>query len=151
MPKKKVQTTKTISNKRARFDYELGDSLVVGLVLSGAETKSLRMGHGHLRGAYITVHNDELYLFNATITGSSGVPISESDQLRSRKILAKSKEIEALLEAKKQGKSIIPLDILTKGRFIKLRIAAGKGKKLYDKRQVIKKREQDRVNRSIAR
>lgn len=144
MAKKKVNRPKTIQNRRARHDYELGDSLVVGLQLSGAETKALRLGHGHLRGAYVTVKQGELFLINATIAGTNGIPISESDQTRARKVLAKRREIDSLLEAKQQGRTIVPLEILTQGRFIKLRISLGKGKKLYDKRQAMKKRDADR-------
>lgn len=138
----------TIANRRARHDYELGDSLVVGMELTGAETKSLRQGHGHLRGAYVTIKDSakggELWLTNATITGSTGVPIEDAQKTRSRKLLAKRKEIEALVAAKQQGMTIIPLEILTSGHFIKLRIAAGRGKKKYDKRANIKMREENR-------
>jgi len=144
MAKKKQHTTKQIVNRRARHDYQLDDSLVVGLQLTGAETKALRMGHGQLRGAYVTIKNDELLLINATISPSAGIPITEQDQTRSRKLLAKRREIDALIEAKQQGRTIVPLEMLTQGRYIKLRIAVGKGKKTYDKRQTIKKREEDR-------
>jgi SsrA-binding protein len=144
MPKKKHAQTKQIINRRARHDYQLDDSLVVGLQLSGAETKALRMGHGQLRGAYVTIKEGELLLVNATVSPSAGIPIAESDQTRSRKLLAKRKEIEALTEAKQQGRTIVPLEMLTGGRYIKLRIAVGKGKKAYDKRQTLKKREEDR-------
>lgn len=144
MAKKKSNQTKSISNRRARHDYELGDSLVVGLELSGAETKSLRMGHGQLRGAYVTVKQNELFLINATISGTSGIPIDESDQTRARKLLAKKREIEAMVAAKQQGKTIVPLEILTRGRFIKLRISVGRGKKRYDKRQTLKARDDNR-------
>lgn len=146
MAKKKTPSVKRITNKRAHFDYDLGDSIVAGLVLSGAETKSLRLGHGHLRGAYVTVRDNELYLLNATITGFTGAKLEESEQTRSRKLLLKRKEIDALLEAKTQGKSIIPTELLTQGRYIKVRISVGTGKKNYDKRQSIKKRDQDRAN-----
>ena len=152
MAKKRRTDTSRITNRRARHDYELGDSLVVGIELSGAETKSLRMGHGHLRGAYVTVKGDELFLINATIAGTSGIPISESDQTRARRLLAKRKEINALIEAKQQGKTIVPLEILTRGRYIKVRISIGRGKKRYDKRQTLKKRDQERdINRSLNR
>jgi SsrA-binding protein len=144
MPKKKAESQKRITNRRARHDYELGDSLVVGVELTGAETKSLRMGHGHLRGAYVTLKGDELFLINATIAGSSGIPIEASDQTRARKLLAKRREINALVEAKQQGKTIVPLEILTQGRFIKLRISVGRGKKRYDKRQTLKARDDAR-------
>jgi SsrA-binding protein len=142
--KKKSGQAKMIVNRRARFDYELGDTLMAGLSLTGAETKNLRMGHGQLRGAYVTVKDGELWLINATINGTSGIPISETDQTRARKLLAKKREIAALIAAKQQGRTIVLLEILTRGRFIKLRIAIGKGKKTYDKRQTIKKREEDR-------
>lgn len=150
MVKKKHSQTKQIVNRRARHDYELGDSLIVGIALSGAETKALRMGHGQLRGAYVTVKEGELQLINATISPSSGIPIAESDQTRARKLLAKRREIDALIEAKRQGRTIVPLEMLTGGRYIKLRIALGKGKKAYDKRQTIKKREESRsINRAL--
>lgn len=138
MAKQKQHQTKRITNRRARHDYELGDSLVVGLELSGAEVKNLRMGHGQLRGAYVTVKGGELFLINATISGTSGIPLGESDQTRARKLLAKRREIEALVEGKKQGKTIVPLEVLTQGRFIKLRLAIGRGKKHYDKRADLK-------------
>ncbi|HEX5744561.1 MAG TPA: SsrA-binding protein SmpB [Candidatus Saccharimonadales bacterium] len=144
MAKKKPRNTKTIQNRRARYDYELGDSLVVGLELTGAETKNLRMGHGHLRGAYVTVKSNELFLINATIAGTSGIPIEESEQTRARKVLAKRREIDAIMAAKQRGLTIVPMEILTGGRYIKLRLALGKGKKRYDKRETIKRREDER-------
>jgi SsrA-binding protein len=144
MAKKKPNQPKTITNRRARHDYELGDSIVVGLELTGRETKSLRMGHGHLRGAYVTMKDGELYLINATIAGTTGIPIADTEQTRSRRLLAKRREINALVEAKQQGKTIVPLEILTNGRYIKLRIAVGRGKKQYDKRQTLKARDDSR-------
>jgi SsrA-binding protein len=147
--KKPTNQPKSIQNRRARHDYELGDSLVVGLELTGAEVKSLRMGHGHLRGAYVTVKGDELFLINATINGVSGVNIPETEQTRARKVLAKRKEINALIAGKQQGKTIVPLEMLTGTRYIKLRISIGRGKKLYDKRQTLKKRDQDREAQSV--
>jgi len=141
---KKRRVTGNIVNRRARFDYQLGDSLIVGMQLTGAETKSLRMGHGQLRGAYVTDKEGELWLINAQITGSSGVPIDESTQTRSRKLLAKRTEIEKLLTAKQQGMTIVPLEILNRGRYIKLKIALGRGKKRYDKRETLKRRQQER-------
>ncbi len=144
MAKKKSNQPKRITNRRARHDYELGDSLVVGLELTGAETKSLRQGHGHLRGAYVTVKDNELWLINATITGNSGVPIEDADKTRARKILAKRREIDALIAGRQQGKTIVPLEILNGGRYIKLRISIGRGKKNYDKRQTLKARDDAR-------
>lgn len=139
---KKPKDTGKITNRRARFDYELGDSLVVGIELTGAETKSLRMGHGQLRGAYVNVLNNELWLVNAQINSSSGVPVT--DETRSRKLLAKRREIDGLIAARQAGNTIIPLEVLTKGRFIKLKIAVGRGRRRYDKRQSIRKRQEER-------
>jgi len=137
-------STGKIQNRRARFDYNLGDSFVVGIVLNGRETKSLRMNHGQLRGAYVTVKNDELWLINASITGSRGVPIEDEEVTQARKLLAKRKEIDKIIAAKKQGMTIVPTEILTKGRYIKLRIALGTGKKHYDKRHAMKERDDSR-------
>ncbi len=142
--KKKPNQPKTIKNRRARFDYELGDSLVAGLELTGAEAKALRMGHGELRGAYVTFKDGELYLLNATIHGTNGIPIDETDQTRTRKLLVKKREIARLTEAKQQGRTIVPLEILTQGRYVKVRISVGKGKKNYDKRQTMKARDENR-------
>ncbi len=145
MKKKSRPQLKRITNRRARHDYVLDDSLVVGLSLTGAETKALRLGHGQLRGAYVTVKDNELWLINAVVNGTNSIPISENQQTRSRKLLAKRKEIDELITAKQQGKTIVPLDILTNGRYIKLRISVGKGKKRYDKRQTLKKRDEERA------
>jgi SsrA-binding protein len=147
----KSQTPGKIVNRRARYDYELGDSLVVGLELSGAETKALRMGHGQLRGSYVNVLNDELWLVGAQITSTSAVPISEDQQVRSRKLLAKRREIDSLIAARQAGNTIVPLELLTRGRYIKMRISVGRGKKHYDKRETIKRRQQEReAKRSLS-
>lgn len=141
---KNDRDTGKITNRRARYDYALGDSLVVGLQLTGAETKALRLGHGQLQGSYVTVKDNELWLVGARISPSHGVPIAEDSQGRSRKLLAKRREIDKLVSAKQQGNTIIPLELLTKGHYIKLRIASGRGKKQYDKRETIKRRQQQR-------
>lgn len=152
MAKKKAPQRKTITNRRARYDYELGDSLVVGLELSGREAKSLRLGRGQLQGAYVAIKDNQLWLVNATVVGSSGIPITDSEQTRTRRLLAKRREIAALIEAKQQGRAIVPLDMLTAGRYIKLRIAIGKGRKKYDKRQTLKKKDEQRaIQRALKR
>lgn len=149
MKKKKPNAPKQITNRRARHDYELGDSLVAGIVLSGAETKALRMGHGHLRGAYVTMKDGELWVINSTIVGTSGIRIPENEQTRTRKLLVKRRDIERFEAAKQQGRTIVPLEMLTAGRFIKIRIAIGKGKKMYDKRQTLKKRDESRAMQAV--
>lgn len=141
MNKRVTPQQKRIQNRRASFDYELGDQFVVGIQLSGGETKSLRMGHGHLRGAYATLRGGEIWLLNSYIGGSL---IAEDQQTRSRKLLAKRREIETMEQARQQGMSLVPLELLTQGRYIKLRLAIGRGKKRIDKRETIKRREQER-------
>lgn len=144
MKHKKQATPVKIVNRRAKADYRLEDEYVVGIELTGKETKALRMGHGQLRGAFVTVKNSELWLVNATINSTNTFQLDESEQTRSRRLLAKRKEIDALIAAKQQGRTIIPLELLTKSRYIKLKIAAGQGKKHYDKRADIKKRDLER-------
>lgn len=152
--KGKNPTTKRITNRRAWHDYELGDSLSVGIQLTGAETKALRMGHGQLRGAYVTIKDSakgdgELWLINAAITPLRGLVIEDSQQTRNRKLLAKRKEIDKLISAKQQGATIVPTEMIVGGRYIKLRIAVGRGKKLYDKRQTLKARDEKRKIDSV--
>jgi len=146
---KKSNAPGNITNRRARYDYELGDSLIVGLELSGAEAKNLRMGHGQLRGAYVTEKSNELWLINAQVNSSRGIPLDEQAQTRSRKILAKRKEIDNLIAARQQGNAIVPTELITGGRYIKLRISVGRGKKRYDKRETIKRRQQERESRRL--
>src|SRR4051794_17287991 len=110
---KKKSQTKRILNRRASFDYELGDSLTVGMILTGAETKALRQGHGQLRGAFVNVKDGELWLVNAQINSTNGINIPEDQQVRSRKLLAKKSEIERLIATKQQGRTIVPIELMT--------------------------------------
>ena len=145
--KKKKSNTGIISNRRATFDYALDDEISVGIVLNGRETKAARMGHVQLKGSYVTVKDNELWLINAsfsvpTTAGENGS--GRSVDTRARKLLAHRKQIDNLIESKKQGLTIVPVKMKTSGRYIKLVIATGRGKKKYDKRQTIKKRDVDR-------
>lgn len=145
---KKGTKTPSVINRRARYDYELDDDLVVGLSLTGAETKAARLGHVQLKGSYVTVRNGELWLNNASFSvtlNQKGGGRSVDD--RTRRLLAHKKEIERLSVAKKQGMTIVPTKLLTSGRYIKLVIALGKGKKRWDKRETIKRRDLERDGR----
>lgn len=144
MAKKKSVSTKKILNRRATYDYSIGDSYIVGLVLTGAETKSLRLGLGQLTGSYVTIKDNQLLLVNALINGNRGVAIAEEEQTRSRRLLAKRREIDQMIHAKQQGRTLIPLELLTQGRYIKLKLAIAQGKKRYDKRQTLKARSEER-------
>jgi SsrA-binding protein len=137
-------TNKKIVNRRAKFDYQLGDSLVVGIQLTGQETKALRNGQAQLRGAYVSLKDNELWLINATINAIANGFVTSIDPTRTRKLLAKRREIDKLQTDKQQNFTIVPLEFLTSGKYIKLRIAIGRGKKNYDKRQTIKAREEKR-------
>lgn len=145
--KKKTSQPSAVVNRRARYDYELGDELVVGLSLTGREVRAARLGHVQLRGSYVNVKSGEIWLNNASfsiIQNEKGETNARTVDDSPRKLLAKRREIEELEAAKKQGMTIVPTKLLTSGRYIKLVIALGKGKKNYDKRQTIKRRDLDR-------
>ncbi|NTV40903.1 MAG: SsrA-binding protein SmpB [Candidatus Moranbacteria bacterium] len=134
------------TNKRANFDYELGDHFEAGLVLSGAEVKSVKNGHLSLKGSFVTMHENELFLTNATI---SAYPFAKAtlayDPTRSRKLLIKKSEIRSLIgKLHTKGLTLVPLRVYTKRRLIKLEFAVGHGKKALDKRSDIRKREDNR-------
>jgi SsrA-binding protein len=140
---KKQPSAALITNKTARRDYDIRQTFVAGVVLTGAETKSLRTGHGHLKGAFVNIKDHELWLFNATInaTNANRNALPEDQQTRARKLLVNKKQLRELVLAKEQGLTIVPLKILTKSRYIKVEIGSAKGLKKYDKRQKLKKRE----------
>lgn len=131
MKKKKVSDFTTV-NRKARFDYQLGDELVAGMVLSGDEVRSIRDHHVQLKGAFVTIRNGELWLNNLTLG---------ADTARNIKLLATKKQISAFEKQKVAGYTIVPVKLLGGGRHIKLVIALGRGKKKYDKRETIKKRD----------
>ena len=133
-------------NKKAYFDYEILDTFEAGLVLSGAEVKSIKNGRMNLTGSHINFHNSELYLIGAFIAPyqPKNQP-ADYDASRSRKLLLRKKEIASLTgKIKPKGLTLIPLKVYNKGRRIKLEFAVARGKKQYDKRSVISKRESAR-------
>jgi SsrA-binding protein len=147
MNKKNQPKLKSIVNRRASFDYALNEELVVGLSLTGQETRAARDGHIQLKGSFVTVKDNELWLNNASFS----LKLNEKNQVGARtidtsprKLLAKRKQIDDLMSSKKTGMSIVPLKLLTSGRYIKLVIALGKGKKNYDKRETLKRKDQER-------
>lgn len=147
--KKKSKSTSAnqILNRRARFDYELSDDLVVGLELTGLEVRAARDGHVQLRGAFVSIRNNELWLNNASFSlrlNQKGEANARTIDTRPRKLLARRKQIDQLIASRKDGMSIIPTKLLTSGRYIKVVIALGRGKKRYDKRETIKRRDIDR-------
>ena len=119
-------------NRRAHYDYVLGDELVVGMQLSGPEVRSIRDHHVQLKGSFVTIKNSELWLNNLTLG---------ADTARNIKLLATKKQIASLEREKVAGSTIVPVRLLGGNRYIKLVIAVGKGKKKYDKRETIKQRD----------
>ena len=134
MKQKKSQNSVTV-NRRAHYDYQLGDELTVGMNLSGPEVRSIRDHHVQLKGSFVTIRNGELWLNNLTLG---------ADTARNIKLLATKKQIASLNKEKVLGSTIVPVRLLGGGRYIKLVIAVGKGKKKYDKRETIKKRDIER-------
>lgn len=145
--KKKPNSSAAIVNRRARFDYELGDEIVAGLQLSGPEVRAARDGHIQLKGSYVSLTKGELWLTNASFSlklNQRGLENARTVDTTPRKLLASRKQIESLEHHKKSGFTVVPTKLLTRGKYIKLVIALGKGKKNYDKRQTIKKRDLER-------
>ncbi len=133
--KKDKKPDLTAVNRRAHYDYTLGDELTVGMVLSGPEVRLIRDHHMQLKGSFVTIRGGELWLSNLTLG---------SDTARNIKLLATRKQIEALAREKVAGSTIVPVKLLGGSRHIKLVIAVGKGKKKYDKSETIKNRDIDR-------
>lgn len=119
-------------NRRARFDYTLGEELSVGMCLSGNEVRAIRDHHVQLKGSFVTIKDNELWLNNLTLG---------ADTAKNIKLLATKKQIAALARQRVAGFTIVPVRLLGGSRFIKLVIAIGKGKKKYDKRETIKERD----------
>lgn len=146
-------------NKRANFDYDIQETYEAGLVLLGHEVKSIKTGQVSLKGSYVTFKKvkaknlPEAYLTNAHISLYKFAGLRpDYDPTRARKLLLKKKEIIYLLGKKQeQGLTLVPLKIYTKHSFIKLEFGVGKGRKKYDKRELIKKRELDRNIRTLTK
>lgn len=133
-------------NKKALFDYEVLQKYEAGLVLTGPEVKSIRTGSVSLSGGFITLHNQDAWLINVHIPRYKyAASIKNYEPDRSRKLLLKAKEINYLRgKSAEKGLTIVPLSLYTKGRHLKLELAVVRGKKKYDKRETVKKREIDR-------
>jgi len=141
-----------ITNRRASFDYFLDDELTAGIALTGAETKAARLGHVQLKGSYVTIKGNELWLVNASFSLTSNTRgEGKTVDTRDRKLLAHRKQIDKLITAKNSGLTIVPVKMLTHGQHIKVVIATGRGKKQYDKRAALKKKDMDREIRHAAK
>ncbi len=152
MAKKKIKYKNVLAiNRRASFNYFIGQTFEAGIQLTGTEIKSVRNHQINIRDAYITIRGGETFLNNANISPYKQGNRFNTDPLRQRKLLLHKREISTLHNAiLKKGKTIIPLRIYIKKGFVKILIAIGTGKKNYDKRRAIKERDIKRqINRSL--
>ena len=139
-----------IKNKKAYFDYTVLKEYTAGIELKGTEIKSIRNGSANLSDSFVTFKNNEAYALNIYIAKYEEGNIFNHDERRTRRLLLHKKEIRKLKEMKEQdGISIIPLKIFFSKNYAKLLIGVCKGKKLYDKRESIKKRDLERENKYL--
>ena len=144
--------TKLIAkNPTAYHNYAIEDKLEAGIVLSGTEIKSIRKGKANLKDSYAIIKNGEVYIVGMHISPYEYGNIFNKDPLRNRKLLLNKREIEKLFNlVKQQGYSLIPISLYFKGSFVKIELGIGKGKKLYDKRNDIAKKEAEiKIKRAI--
>jgi SsrA-binding protein len=136
-----------ITNKKAYFDYQITDTFEAGINLYGSEVKAVRLGRADLTGSFVRVIGNEAYLVNASILPYQSGQVENYEPQRSRKLLLHKKELISL-KSKADGANLvlIPVSLYFKHGFIKLEIGLGKGKKQYDKRETIKKRD---IKRSL--
>lgn len=138
-------------NKQALYDYQILEEFEAGLVLTGPEVKSVKLGHLSLKGSFISIKDGQAILKNAHISSYKKAKLSQKDYHpeHERLLLLKKKEISYLLgKTKEKALTIIPISVYTTRRLIKVKIALARGKKKFDKRQAVKTRD---VNREIAR
>jgi SsrA-binding protein len=144
-------------NRKASFDYEIIEKYEAGLVLLGHEVKSIKAGQLSLRGSFISVRSHsgqpELYLIGCQVSPYKNAGhLPEGSQLREKKLLLRRSEIAHLVGRKQtEGLTLIPLKIYTNHSFLKLEFAVARGKKKYDKREAIKKRDIERSLRSLTK
>ena len=133
------------NNKKAYYDYFIEDKYEAGLVLHGTEVKSLRMGKCSIKESYVQIINGEVYIINMNITPYEKGNIFNRDPLRPKKLLLHKQEINKLAgKTSQQGYTIVPLQVYISNGKMKIEIVVGKGKKNYDKRDSIAKKDQQR-------
>ena len=133
------------NNKKAYHDYFILDTYETGISLAGTEVKSLRMGKCSIKESFVRIENGEVFIYGMHISPYEKGNIFNKDPLRPRKLLLHKYEINKLLgKTKEKGIAIVPLKVYFKGSLVKVEIGLAKGKKLYDKRQDIAKKDQQR-------
>lgn len=140
-----MKTKLIAKNPVAYHNYAIEDKIEAGIVLSGTEIKSIRAGKVNLKDTYANIKNGECFIYGMHISPYEHGNIYNKDPLRDRKLLLNRKEINKLIGLIKQkGFSLIPISLYFKGSFVKLELGVGKGKKLYDKRQDLAKKDANR-------
>lgn len=133
------------TNRKARHDYEILDTYEAGLVLMGSEIKSIRAGHANLREGFIQARGNELWLLNVHIASYDEAGIFGHEPLRPRKLLLHRKEINRIMtRVQEKGLTVIPLVMYLSHGIAKIEIALARGKKQYDKRESLRKRDSQR-------
>ena len=133
------------TNRKARHNYHISDEIEAGIVLVGTEVKSIREGRVNLKEAYADIKNNEVFLRNLNVTPYPYAYYDNHDPKRARKLLLHRREIDRLtVKLKERGFTLVPLKIYFKNGKIKVQLGLAKGKKLYDKRETIKKRDVER-------
>jgi SsrA-binding protein len=136
------------THRQATHNYFIEERMEAGMVLTGTEVKSLRLGRANLKDSYAILRKGEVWLLNCHISPYSHGNLQNHDPLRERKLLLHRNEIQKLDRRRKlSGLTLVPLRLYLKRGRVKVELAVAKGKKLYDKRESIKKRDQDRENR----
>lgn len=136
-------------NKKARYNYFIEEEIEAGIVLNGTEIKSVRKGLVDIKDTYVRIKNDEAYIINMYVAKYEEGSIFNHDERRERKLLLHKKEIKKLKNfIEKDGYAIIPLQIYMKDKIAKIKIGIAKGKKQYDKREDIKKRDLERLEKT---
>ena len=140
-----METKLIAKNPTAFYNYSIEDKFEVGIVLSGTEIKSIRNGKANMKDSYAIIKNGEVYIVGMHISPYEHGNIFNKDPLRDRKLLLNKREINKLIGLTKQkGYSLVPINMYFRGSLVKLELGVGKGKKLYDKREDIAKKDAER-------
>jgi SsrA-binding protein len=132
-------------NRRARFEYELLERLTAGIALTGSEVKSLRSGSVNLQDGYVAFEGGEAFLVGVHISPYPNAGYAQHDPVRRRKLLLHAREVHRLIgKVTEKGLTVVALAIGIEGNWIKVELGLGRGKKLHDKRETIRRRELDR-------
>ncbi len=139
-------------NKKAFHDYFIEDKYEAGVELIGTEVKSIKAGKVSIKESFVRIIKNEIFIMNMSVTHYEFGNINNKNETRVRKLLLNKKEIDKLAaKIKEQGYTIVPLSIYTKNRLVKVEIALAKGKKNYDKRETLKKKDQEREIQKIGK